>query len=286
VILIKGKVIKIRKFLYLMFGEWNGFQNFLAPAVLIFMFDYQSFFQWLVNMLTSQIYYLPVAMYFIVLVFLGLIMLKAVAQWTSYANPADVKVRKKLGRDLLIPLFIRFHQWLFAVLTLMMIVYVLRNGFAYFYKTHVSMYKIYFWIVRLSFVYVAFYVYVLLDVVVPMIKKGHSFKSSERYLLCLIFCRPVKALLKYFLQFIIILATIQLFRFGIRIIENSNDLGLLFMSELPIRVIFREAHSIGQVLVNLLIVVSGFLLSNLLYSPLMYLLKLGFEHSKLSTRPR
>lgn len=282
----KGKVIKIKKFLYLMFGEWNGVQNFLAPSLLIFMFDYQSFFQWLVNLLTYQIFYLPVALYAAVLMFLVLIMLKAVAQWKNTICKEDVKLKKKLGRDLLVPLFIRFHQWLFAILTLMMIVYVLRNGYAYFYKTHVSMYKIYFWIVRLSVVYITLYVYMLLDVAVPLVKKGHSLKSAERYLICYIFCKPVQALLRYFLQFILILFTIQIFRYFVIFVERYNDMGLLFMSELPVRIVFKDAQSTVQVLANVMILLGGFLLSNLLYSPLMYVLKLGFEHTKLTTRHR
>jgi len=279
-----GKVSKIKKIWYLLFGEWNGVQNFVAPAVLIFMFEPQSFFQWLVNVLTYQSYYLPIALYIVSLIYIGFIMLKAYAQWHNTICKKSEKPEGKLGRDLLIPLIIRFHQWLFALLTLMMVVYVLRNGYSYFYQKHVSVYKIYFSIVTFAAIYVSIYIYMLLDVAVPLIKRGHSLQKAERCLHLFIIKRPEQALLKYAVQFILIFASIFIFRYVIQQIDNFNSLGLLFMSENPVRIMFKDAQTIGQLIFNILLLPIGFLLSNLLYSPLMYILKMGFERVKFTAR--
>lgn len=272
----------IKKLLYLIFGEWNGLQNFVAPSVLIYMFERQSFFHWFVNLLTYQIFYLPVVLYITVLIFVGFMMLKAAVQWKNIVCKRTGKLHGKLGRDLLLPLFIKMHHWLFSILVLLMLVYVLRNGYAYFYKNHVSMYKIYFWIVRLSTAFFCFYIYMLLDVAVPLIKNGHSLRRAERFLRSYFFCRPAQALLLYGVQFILIFLTIYIFRYAVQIIDSFNESGLLFNSPMPVRTVFKDARTLGQMISNFAILPLAYIFSNLLYSPLMFILKLGFEHAKIS----
>lgn len=259
-------------------------QNFVAPSVLIFSFELQSFFQWIVKLLTYQIYYLPLALYVLTLLFIGFILLKATVQWHNIPCRKTGIRKCKLGRDLLMPLFIKFHYWLFIILSIMMLVYVLRNGYAYFYHNHISLYSAYFWIVRASVVYFSIYVYMLLDIAVPLIKRGHSLQKAERCLVLYIYSRPLQALLKYALQFVLIFASIYVFRFVIEQFRSFALSGLFFTQENPLGINFPDAQSMRQLMINILVLPLGFLLSNLLYIPLMYLMKLSFESLNITKR--
>jgi len=86
----------IKKFLYLIFGEWNGLQNIILPAVIIFLFDYVSFSKWLIGTITYQRFYLPVFFYLIALQYVMFLTMKAAVQWQHLAGKHSESVKGKL----------------------------------------------------------------------------------------------------------------------------------------------------------------------------------------------
>jgi hypothetical protein len=270
-------VTVIKRILYLLFGEWNGVQNFAAPAVFAFLFDKVSFLQWLSALLTYQRQYLPLFLYLCFLMYMLLMIVKAMVQWEN-CNPAKTfRHQVKLGRDFLFPLIIRMHKWLLIFITIAIFIYVLKNVYVFMYKASLPLMTIYMSMARIGFIAGMLYVYLLCDVTIPYIKKGHNFERAMDFFHKYLIKKWKFTLLYYANQFMIVMLSILLFKVILDALTVSNWLGIFGRGVTPLQLNFAEVHSVRDLIGNVMIFPIAFLFSNALYSPLMILVRWIFD---------
>jgi len=267
-----------------MFGEWNGVQNFLSPAVLAFLFDKVSFFKWIAAVLTYQRQYLPLFMYLITLFFLFFIIIKAAIQWKMNIHGATVHPKARLWNDLLLPLIIKFHKWLFIFISVMVIIFIAKVFYAYIYRSNLPMYLIFINMIRIGLIIGFLYIYALLDVAIPVIRKGRCFKKAQDYFHLILVKRWKTALPFCLVQLLWIYISVLLFRLVINQIAYINDLGLLTLSHKSLLINFYDVSGTIRFVFNIVATIFGFLLSNLLYSPFMLITRKGFDYFKFNLR--
>jgi hypothetical protein len=275
-----GKAIK--KILYCIFGEWNGVQNLILMNVLIFLFDKATFSEWIIGLVSQQRYYLPLFFYMFFLFFLVFILIKAVVQWMEHDKIRPLIGKPRVVRDLLLPLFIKLHYGLFAILMSVVVVFVLKVGFEFVYRTNLPFFTLFILLVRLSMIFCIIYVYSLLDVIIPLIRRGHSFDRAHHYYYLRLVKNWPHSLPVISIQLFLIVISVLLFKNIIRYLDEFNNMGLFSYMGNPLFIRFEEGKSVLEVLTNTGLIGIGFLISNLLYCPLMLLLNKGFTLLKIN----
>ena len=269
---------RIKKLLYLVFGEWNGLQNIIASSVFIFLFDHVSLGKWIFASLTHQREYLPVFFYLLAVQFIIFLSIKAAVQWKHYTAKKPAQNKAILGRDLLQPLIILIHKWLLGFLVTIIFVYVFKNIYVYLYKSGLPLITTYLIIIKLGLLISLIYIFALLQFSIPLIYKGRSFKKVQTYFHGYVNKHWKKVLPLYLVQILWIYASILLFKFCIDQIAILNGLDTMKIISRPLLIKFSEVNSLSQYVANTLILSLGFLLSNLLYCPFIFLTKKGFNY--------
>jgi hypothetical protein len=252
-------------------------QNFAAPAVFAFLFDKMSFLQWISTLLSYQRYYLPLFLYLAFLMYMMLLVVKAMVQWDNCSSARCFRHKVKLGRDFLLPLIIRMHKWLLTFITIMIFIYVLKNVYVFMYKTSLPLMTIYINLARVAFIAGILYIYLLCDVAIPYIKKGHNFERALSYFHRYLAKKWKFTLLYYANQFMVITLSILLFKVVIDALVRTNGFGMLSRGDEPLLLKFTEVHSIRDLIGNIMVLPIAFLFSNALYSPIMLFVRWGFN---------
>jgi hypothetical protein len=277
-------VSRIKRLLHLVFGEWNGVQNFIAPSVIGFLYDRVSFFKWIGSILTYQRYYLPIFFYIITLCIIAFCLLKAFTQWNNDNTKATKLIDRKVGKDLLLPLTIEMHKWLVLFLTAMMIVFVVKNAFNFIYRTNVPVFTLYNALFRFSLIILIVFLYAFLDFIIPVIRRGHSFEKATRYFYLYLIKRWKHVLPIYLVQILWIFISVLLFQIIIDYILLGMNYLVTNVIKKPLLINFSSVHNISQLVKNTIIIPVTFLISNVIYSPLVYILKKGFERFRITLR--
>jgi hypothetical protein len=274
----------INAILYYIFGEWNGVQNFVAPTVLLFLFNQSSFINWMTGVLTYQRFFLPLLVYCIVLFSVIFLCIKVLVQWKDeYANHKP-RAGVSVFRDFLIPFIIKLHKWLLLFLTVIILIYVIKNAYTFVYRGSFPLFVIYYWVLRVGTIFMTLYLFVFLQIAIPIVKKGRSLNWAQQYFHKFIIKRWKSVFPIITVQLLWIYVSILLFTLAIEQLQNLNDLGFLTTNGKPIEVIFMKVHNLKQFIYNASVLCASFLVSNLLYSPLMLLASKGFRHFKLTLK--
>jgi hypothetical protein len=274
----------IKRILYLLFGEWNGVQNFAAPAVFAFLFDKTSFIQWIAVLLSYQRYYLPIFLYSIFLLYMLMLIIKAIVQWDNCTCEQKIHRKVRMWRDFLVPLIIRFHKWLLAFITLLMFIYILKAIYIFFYRTSLPLMTIYINLARIAFISGIIYVYLLCDVTIPLLKKGHNFERSQVFFHKYLVREWKSVLIFYCGQLVLILLSIWIFLKVTDFLALTGGLGIVYGGKQAVVLKFLEVRNLGDLMGNTLLLPFAYVFSNVLYSPLMLALKWAFDHYKKRNR--
>ena len=272
----------ISKILYLFFGEWNGIQNFIAPSVLIFTFNQYSFIHWITGVLTYQRFYLPLLVYLVMLYSVIFLCLKAYFQWNNLPNSPRKNTDVHAFKDFILPFILKLHLWLFIFLTLILAVYIFKNGYTFIYRQSFPIFIVYYWLLRIGAIAMTLYIFALLEIAIPLIKKGKSFNWAQRYFHKFLMKHWRTAIPILAVQLLWIYVSVLLFSLLIGQLQNLIGLDLLLSHGKPLEIIFQEVHSVGQFMSNLLWLLFAFMFSNLLYSPIMLLTNKGLNRFHLS----
>jgi hypothetical protein len=234
----------------------------------VFLFDRLSFLKWASGLLTYQRYFLPMFLYLILLMFTALLVIKLKVQWDNCPETECKGKDVRLGRDFLLPMTIRIHKWLLTFLTVMMFIYVLKTLYVFMFRTALPLMTIYIHLVRYTAIVAIIYIYLLCDCVIPMVKKG---RSLERAIACfnVFLVKKWKFTIIYYAnQIILIMLSIFIFRVLINWLANSETYNLLLAGEPSMLFRFVQVETIPQFLRNVMIFPLAFILSNLLFSPI------------------
>lgn len=249
--------------------------------MLVFLFDKATFSEWVIGLVSHQRYFLPLFFYLLFLVFVIFILLKASVQWFQHDNIKSRIGKPSLVRDILQPLTVNLHYGLFIILFSLVIIFVLKLGFEFVYRANLPYFSLFLLIVRLSMIFSILYVYNLLDVAIPLIKRGHSYERAQNYFYLKLIRNWTHSLPVIAIQLFLIIISILLFKNIIRYLEEFNSVGLFSPIGRPLLLSFSEGKSVFQIVTNIGLIGLGFLVSNLLYGPLMLLLKKVFSLLKI-----
>lgn len=209
------------------------------------------------------------------------LVIKATVQWK---NSSKGKAKGKLGRDLLLPLTIEIHKWLLTFIIIAMFIYVFKSIYTFMYRAGFPIFSLYILLVRFSLIAGILYTFALLQVSIPLIKRGCTFCRAKRYFHLLIAKRWKHVFLILIAQLLWIFVTIIGFKLVIEQLDAINGTGLINYHGKPFQVMFYTVQNVRQLLVNILLFPLGFLISNILYSPFVLLAKKAFDHFKFSLR--
>jgi hypothetical protein len=271
----------INKLLYLLFGEWNGVQVFVVPTTFLFVLDQYSFVNWITSVLSMQRYFIPLMIYSVLLFSVIFLCTKVYVHWKSDKSPQKPGASVSLWRDLMIPFFIKLNKWLLAFLVLIVLIFMFKSGFVFIYKKGFPIFIVLHWFVRIWAILMSLYIYQLLRIAIPIIKRGRSLYQAQRYFHLLIIKRWKSAIPILIVQLLWIYVSILLFSLAIGQIERFNEIGLFADNGKPLFLIFTLLESKAGCLGNMSLLLLAFLFSNLLYSPFVYLVNLGLKRFNL-----
>lgn len=269
---------------YLIFGEWNGVQNFVAPTLLLFMFDQYNFINWITALLTYQRFYIPLFVYIIVIFSIVFLCLKVLVQWKRETESNRPKANVRVFNDVIFPYIIKLHKWLFVFFTVFVLIYVIKGGYGFIYRESFPLFTVYFWTLRIGTAALTLYTFALLEVAIPIIRKGRSLNQAQSYFHLLIIKRWKRVLPILIVQLLWIYVSVLLFTLAINQLQNINDLGYFTTNGKPLEIVVKNVNNVGQFVNNVIILLGAFMISNLLYSPLMLLVNKGFHHFKLNLK--
>ncbi len=209
------------------------------------------------------------------------LVIKASVQWN---NSPKGKAKGKLGRDLLIPLTIEIHKWLLTFIIIAMFIYVFKSIYTFMYRSGFPLFSLYLMLVRFSLIAGILYTFALLQISIPLIKRGCNFKRAKKYFHLLIAKRWKHVFLILMAQLLWIFVTVIAFKIVIEQLDILNMTGLFSYHDKPIQITFPNVNNIRQLLVNVLMFPIGFLVSNILYSPFVLLARKAFDHFKFNLR--
>jgi hypothetical protein len=272
------------KILYLIFGEWNGIQIFIAPTVLLCLFNQATFINWFTGVLTYQRFYIPLFTYILILFSILFLTLKVVVQWQTYDKSTKSIQKIPIVKNLLIPYILKLHKWILSLLTIMMIVFIIKSGFVFFYRHSFPLFSTYFWILRMGTVLITLYTFALLEVAIPMIRKGKTLDRAQKYFHLLLIKRWKNLLPLYLVQLLWIYVSVLIFKLAIDQIASLYTLENTALKGRELVFVFYNVDNIFQFVINVLFLLLAFLLCNLLYSPLMFLIRKGLNRFNLTMR--
>jgi len=165
-----------------------------------------------------------------------------------------------------------------------MMIFVFKNMLSYLYRAQISSIMVYSFFFKISFIISAVYYFVLLEVIVPLIQKGHSFVKARNYFWMLVVKRWKRAVPVYLAYILWIYVSVLLFRLFISQVNNLTDFIGIRTIDKPLSINFMSVDNIPQEISNILVLPIGFLISNLLYYPFVYLMKIGFDHFKINMK--
>jgi len=270
----------IKNILYLIFGEWNGVQNFVAPTVMLSMFDQHSFLNWITGVLTFQRFFLPLFVYIVVLFSVIFLCLKVLVQWNQFK--ADCRV--SVIRDLILPFIIKLHKWLLAFLAVIMLVFIVKSGFTFTYRQSFPLFTVYYWILRVGAVALTLYIFTFMEFAIPIVKRNRSLSWAQIYFHKFILKHWKSVVPVLIVRLLWIYVSVLLFTLAIDQFQDLNDLGFFTTTGKPLELFCKNVHNIKQFLYNTVLLLGVFLFSNLLYSPIMFLVNKGLHHFKLTLK--
>jgi hypothetical protein len=292
------------------FADWNGLQNLLAPSALIFLFDEYSFINWITGIFSYHRYYIPLLLYCTFAMTMVFWMMKALFAWDRVKSdaerekvPSEVTViqdelvpsgvtviqdklrpERTFGRDFLAPYLIHIHLLLLYFFTLFMLLYIVKGVYNAIWQGSFPFVPIAFWLLRIGFVAGFVYNYVLIDLYIPLVAKGHSWKRTQRYQTLRFRSRARAFLMVGIVQLVWIYVSVLVFKLIVNLLDSLIVIIGLGSPVTGVVISFLKVEGVWHFSINVMMLLTAFLVLNLLYYPLIILLNRGFEYFKINFR--
>ncbi|HOV16198.1 MAG TPA: hypothetical protein PLF50_01665 [Candidatus Cloacimonadota bacterium] len=239
------------------------------PVMLLLM-EQSSLTKWIITMVAVQRQFVPLFFFLIIAVYILFLIIKAVVQWHHCRLTGKVKTR--LGHDFLLPFTIDLHRWLFAFLTAVMMIYVLKTILDYAYHISIPFLNLLLIISKVAMVAGILLSWFFLEIAIPFIRKGHTYERALQHFDIVIFRHWKKNWANIIMQFILIAASVVVFKFIINLLiqwQQNNLFNIRLFS-------FNKPETTLNLLYNMGLLMIGFLFSNLLFYPFIFLTKKAF----------
>ncbi|MDD2332059.1 MAG: hypothetical protein PHI68_05350 [Candidatus Cloacimonetes bacterium] len=253
----------IEKLPGLFVGEWNGLQIFLVPSLLHYWLDLIGLQVWIRALFSYQVHNLPITIFFLLLFYVVFILMKEFAYLDKFR---DKRTQEKQTSDFLSFTF-GFHQLILALGVALMIIYLLGTFFKYFYNIQFPVKKVFLIMMHGTLIIIAFYQYIINTWLSRYMEEGFHKKLAQRKLREFV-ATNVKAAISYtVLLFCVVNISIFLYRWLMHLVlaplfysQNLFQFKLVLMKT-PIDVVY-----------NTILIFFAFMMSNLLFSPLIKLM--------------
>ena len=246
------------------FGEWNGIQAFLYPTTLLYLVNSFSFLYWMSSIFTKDQHYLPLTLFMFVLLFVSFMIIK------FYSFRGET-VDSKDNRNDMTRFLIEFHRGLLLIIIVSAFLYLLYEFMSYFYGIQLPIKKIYAHFLQyISITLIVFY-YIQSVWTRPYRKQGMSYPRAIRHVMVFARHNITSTLMFTAMLILMIVSSAKLFHLLIvTVISPVIDLigGLMGF---PIRPELMPVFGIGVLFYNIFLIVSIFIVSNLIYAPIVAL---------------
>ncbi|MCB5254191.1 MAG: hypothetical protein RBR69_02630 [Candidatus Cloacimonadaceae bacterium] len=249
-----------------MCSEYNGIQVFLYPMTLIYWISTTSILVPLTTLLSVRMHYLPLTFFGVFLVYVCFMVLKIY----TCIFPGPHKLYPKL-MDEFYDLVVQLHLVLFVTIIIIMVYYVLSRFLGYFYSIDLALKKGVLFFFRAFTVLLILYYYLKSMWLKPLRERNYSQKKSTLLVTGWI-SRNVWAAVKYTgMMSMVVFAAVKLYLIIIAYFLTPALSGLKEFLGLKLEIELIPIDGISSILYNLFMLAAAFMLSNLLFYPIIVL---------------
>lgn len=249
-----------------MCSEYNGIQVFLYPMTLLYWISSSSILLPFTTLLSVRIHYLPLTFFGVLLIYVCFMVLKIY----TCLFPGPHKHYPKFMNEFY-DLVIQLHQVLFVTVIILMVYYILSRFLGYFYRIDLPLKHGVMFFFRAFTVLLILYYYLKSMWLLPLRRRNYSHKKSNLLVLGWI-SRNIWAAVKYTaMMSIVVFAAVKLYLIMIAYFLTPALSGLREYFGLKLDIELVPIYGIGSVLYNLFMLAAAFMLSNLLFYPIIVL---------------
>lgn len=244
----------------LLCGDFNGIQVFWAPATLLYLIDSTSFFGAVASALGMRISLIPLVGYVFVLVFTAFMLCKL------SADPPQRKSDRIDG-------IIKLNLQVFGLVGLGMLVFAGAAFLQYFYGLSGLLKPTLAFILKVYPTCLIFFYYLYSLWIGFFVKRNHSRARTQKALYIWIRSNRLAFVKFSFLLLLLVLAVIRLYELLIGMVIYPAMEVVEIYTGISLQIKLHAFDSIGNTMLNTGYLVLGVMLSNLIFSPLVLLVK-------------
>lgn len=256
-----------------MFAHYNGVQIFIYPISIFYWLGKESIVMALSNLLTERLHYLPLSFWGVLFIYILFIMMKT---YTIYFQTPH-QHNKHLVSDFWDSI-INMHVRLFIVLIIVMVFFVLTSFMSYFYGIRLPLKQAIALFFRLFTILIIVYYYLAEMWLSPYRKRGYGDHRSETLCWGWLCKNPLAALQYTVFLVLIVLIAVKLYVIVISYVYDPLFLGLKQYLNFSIHLDLVPLKHTGTIFYNLFILAVAFMLSNLLFYPIIHFLQMLANH--------
>ena len=258
---MKLKVLNlIREILNVLFGDYNGIQVFIAPVTLVYWIDSNSLITSATSLISFRIHYLPLLAFFTILAFVVFMLVK-------------IKLLYPCSGSEFIDLTIQLNVSVMALILIALIIYALSNFLAYFYGIKGTVKSGLYLLFKLYTAILILYHYLINVVLAPFYRRRYSHLHALKNFL--VWARHNKFLLfRYVLLIVmVIFFAVRVYQIVLQflIIPAINSISDFTGFDLKFKLY--PFLGVSDIFTNLLAIFGAFTVSNLLFFPIIWVLK-------------
>ncbi len=251
-----------------LFGEWNGLQVFLVPSTVFFLIDDASLRLWFIDLFTRQMFYIPMVLFVLLLLFLLVMVIKYSVSMESLPLVRDQR------KDMLFDYVLGIHELLLVVIFSFMVIYVLTAFLRYFYSIHFPLRYIYLKIFQFMAIGMILYAHLRSTLLKVTFRPHHSPKRNTATLLLYIRRNQRLFLWRSLISLALILISVHVFKWTVYFFWEPLIALADRWTGTSLRFSLVKVSSTPDLFYNLYILFSTYMLSNALFSPIVKL----FDH--------
>lgn len=249
-----------------MCSEYNGIQVFLYPMTLLYWISSTSILLPFTTLLSVRIHYLPLTFFGVLLIYVCFMILKIYT--CLFPGPSSLHP-KQLNE--FYDKVIQLHLVLFVTLIIVMIYYILSRFLGYFYRIDLPLKQAVMLFFRAFTVLLILYYYLKSMWLGPLRARKYSQKRSTLLAIGWANKNPWAALKYSLMLVVVVFAAVKLYLIVIAYFITPVLSGIRHFLGLKLDIELIPISGIGSVLANLFMLAAAFMLSNLLFYPIIVL---------------
>lgn len=249
-----------------MFSEYNGIQVFLYPMTLLYWISSTSILLPFTSLLTLRIHYLPLTFFGVLLIYVCFMVLKI---YTYLFPSTRSHYPQKLSE--FYDLVIQLHLVLFVSILILMVYYILSRFLGYFYRIDLPLKQGVMFFFRAFTVLLILYYYLQSMWLKPLRQRQYSKKRSTLLVTGWANKHPWTALKYTVMMSVVVFAAVKLYLLVIVYFITPVLAGIRHFLGLKLDIELIPITGIISVLYNLFMLAAAFMLSNLLFYPIIVL---------------